>query len=393
MKVFSLQEAPQYRSAFLRLIDAVFPKGSPTQRAVRVDEEFALLLAPENASRNLFIIDESLPKNSFPYWPVVAAASFKPYEFHFKGRPIPMRCAGIGLVVTSPEHQRKGYGYIIQNEIEKRAHDQDGALFTVLWSDLVQFYSKLGYVAAGTEMQWQLDKQDLDLLKKRLNAELPTTGQFHIRPLHNLSATKELYQNFGVGPARNFEDYSGLLDLPNTLSLGAYISDPQHIHPKLVAYAHMGKARDLRDTLHEFVGNPKAFPFLLNALLPHTLSGLRVYHPAESALLPTMEHWIGPGTKNALSFFKVIDGPGLVAWLEAARYMPAGFGIAAGPKGFQLLNRHITFFESTDYGHLLQLFFGPWKISEMEDLPSELKTHARILPTPLPVYFWGFDSV
>lgn len=393
VKVLSLKEAPGYRSALLKLIDATFPKGSPVSRNIRVDEEFALLLRPENAERNLFIINEALPKHSFPSWPVVSAASYRPFEFRLKGRPLPLKCAGIGLVVTAPEHQRMGYGNLIQTEIETRAHKNDGALFSVLWSDLVQFYTKLGYVAAGAEMQWQFDSADLDILKKRLEAEVPRPSEFHIAPLSNIAMIEEIYKNSSIGPQRNFSSYQELLNLPDTYAYGAFVKDPKQIQPKLVAYAFMGKARDLRDTLHEVLGEPRALPHLLTHLVPHCVSGLRVYQPVNSPMMAALEHWLGAGTKNALSFFKVIDGPGLVDWLEKARVMGPGFGLTSNKEGFQLLNRHITFFESQDYGHLLQLFFGPWNISEMEGLPGALQSNAKALPSPLPIYFWGFDSV
>lgn len=392
-KILTLKEAPQYRSAVLKLIDSVFPKGSPVQRSVRVDEEFALLLNPANAERNLFIIDESLPKHSFPSWPVVASASYRPVEFHFRGRPIPLRCVGIGLVVTAPNCQRKGFGHLIQSEIERRALEKDHALFSVLWSDLVQFYLKLGYVAAGSEMQWQFDSNDLEKVVSTLNADRSSWSQFEIMPLSNFKICEPLYTALGIGPKRDFKEYEALLKLPDTFAYGAFQKKPGQKTSELKGYAIMGKARDLRDTLHEFVGNVKTFAPLFLKLKEHAVSGMRVCQPCESPYMAQLESYLGRGTKNAMCFFKVIDGPGLVEWLSLARYLGQGFGISQTNQGFQLLNRHITFFESQDYGHLLQLFFGPWKISELEDLPHDLKSRAAGLPGPLPLFFWGFDSV
>jgi GNAT superfamily N-acetyltransferase len=132
-----------------------------------VEQEFSLLLSLANAKNTLFLSEE---RESTAAPKVLAAASYRPFDFMMgrKGAPpLAHRSAGIGLVVTDPGEQRRGYGYRLQQEIERRAQD-DGALVTVLWSDLVQFYTKLGYLVAGTELQWQLDKQELELLRARL---------------------------------------------------------------------------------------------------------------------------------------------------------------------------------------------------------------------------------
>lgn len=77
---------------------------------------------------------------------------------------------------------------------------------------------------------------------------------------------------------------------------------------------------------HELVGDPLAFAPIFLEIKKHTQSGMRFYHPAESPYLPKIESFLGVGSKNALSFFKVLDGPGIVEWLSAARYLGAGFG-------------------------------------------------------------------
>ena len=103
---------------------------------------------------------------------------------------------------------------MIQTEIERRAHQKDRALFSVLWSDLVQFYSKLGYVAAGSEIQWQLDTKEIETISAKMLQEKDDWSRFIIRPLLNFKSVEKLYTTLNIGPKRDFAFYESLIDPP-----------------------------------------------------------------------------------------------------------------------------------------------------------------------------------
>ena len=385
-QITTLKESPQHRNALIKLIEENFPKGSPTEHAARVQDEFHLLLGQHNEDRVLMLVDEHLPHGTLSTHPIVACASYKIFDVKVKGSRKTLKCAGIGLVVTHKNYQRQGYGHRIQAEIEQRAQ-KEGALLCILWSDLVSYYTGLGYLIAGTEMQWQLDVSDLNILKRRLEAEVHSP--YVVEPLKNYEPVKNIFEESGFGPQRNFAEYEPLFELPNTYAFAAKNKPTQ----KIEGYAIMGKARDMRDTIHEIVGSPACVGTLLKEMVKFCASGLRVQIPTQSPLNTELEHWLGKGTKSALAFFKVLQGPQLAEWIQSAGILPAGIGITSHVKGFTLLNRHIAFFESQDFGHLVQLFLGPWSVSELEDLPSGLLAHLGSSAEPIALYFFGFDSV
>lgn len=381
--VSSLAEKPHQFGALKELLENYFPKGAPVSSKNRLEDEFALLLNPANHKRILFIEDSQ--------GKVAATAGYFPFDFSLLPRAPFLKTAGLGLFVTRPEYQRQGLGYKLEKEIEKRAQ-MEGIWIGVLWSELVQFYTKLGYMVAGSEWQWQLDRAETELLVSRLKAESPSENT-EIKPLKDFSQVENLYKGFGRGPLRNStqkQAFNSLLGLSNTYAYTAMDSQKG----TLLGYGILGKGRDLRDTIHELVGYPQSIPPLLQKFATHIESGLRLHQPLGSPLLSEITHWLGNGSRQAMGFIKVLDGPKLADWISKSGYLPPGIGLVAEENRFRLLNRHTVFFESSDFGHLCQLFFGPWEISELEGLPPTFTPdQISTLPKPLPLYFWGFDSV
>jgi GNAT superfamily N-acetyltransferase len=384
--LYDLSDKPQQRPQIEELISRVFPKGSPLTERVSVADEFPLLLAKDNAKRILFIEKDNK---------VVATASYTLFDLVLSSKAPPLRMAGIGLVCTHPDYQKQGLGFQLQQEIEKRAFQNDGALMSILWSELVQFYSKLNYLIAGTELQWVLDKKDIQILKSRFDAELSKSeaSDFRIEKLTQFEDVISLYSGFSRGPIRLSEKlpiYNRLLALPNTYAFKAIDNSNQ----KVKGYAIMGKGRDLRDTIHELIGLPGTLAPLIQKLLPFCENSLRVHQPYKTPFEPEISHWLGVPKKEGLGFFKVFSGPKLIEWINKNLVLPPGIGLVyTGDNKFSLMNRHISFFESNDFGHLLQIFFGPWEMSELEGLSNEFQILAPKMPGPIPLYFWGFDSV
>lgn len=378
MQIHTLNSAPHLRDSTLELIEKYFPKGDKMLAPLSVADEFVLLLDPANAARTYVFAEGDK---------VLATASYRSFAVEVPGFTHPFMCAGIGLVVTDPAAERKGCARELQQEIERAARDE-GCLISLLWSDLAQFYTKLGYALAGAEWQWTLDHDDLTLLRSRLNAEV--SNSVRVEKMTDWQQVAALYEAQRMGPRRSPRDVDKLLRLPNTWAWAAYDSAAA---AEPTAYAILGKGRDLRDTLHEIVGKAHHVGPLLRATMPQLEKCLRVHQPLLSPLRAELEHWLGPAEKGALAFMKILHTKKLLTWLSAGNVLPQG--VRAIPRegfGFCLDIHAGVFFESAEAANILQLFFGPWEISELIEVPKALSEHLRSTKI-VPLYFWGFDSV
>jgi GNAT superfamily N-acetyltransferase len=381
MDVRSLAEAPEKRDEVLELIGRCFPKGATVSRPLPADEEFALLLAPRNRERVLF--------GCAPDGRAVCAAAWAPFEFRLPGAVAPAKVAGLGLIVTDEGFRQQGYSRLLQQQIEARAI-VEGCLIAVLWSDLLSFYQRLGYTIGGREFEWQAEGEALARLGHRLNDEKVRAG-WELRPLEaaHLPAVLELYARQGLGPRREASSFAPALLWPNSWSWGAFRHGAAHP----AAYAIMGKARDLRDTVHEICGDAGAVGALLGAASSRVEKALHLQaHPA-TPLKDEISHWLGEPVLRPLGFFKVIDPQAFATWIQIADYLPLGASLRAASDGsWSLLKQGRPAFTSADPAHLSQIFLGPYKPGEIEGLPFEATNLLKGLE-PLDVYFWGLDSV
>src|SRR5690606_22823337 len=100
---------------------------------------------------------------------------------------------------------------------------------------------------------------------------------------------------------------------------------------------------------------------------------MRVQIASASPLKATLSEAFGPPELSALSFMKVLNSPELCAWINQAQILPDGVQLQSKESGFALWHQGSSVWSSPDEGHILQLFFGPWKPSSLS-LPKALKT-------------------
>ncbi|MBS1984044.1 MAG: GNAT family N-acetyltransferase [Bdellovibrionales bacterium] len=378
LRLTTLADSSELTESRRGLIERNFPRGSSLSAQISLEDEFALLLDPSNAARSVVLVSENQ---------AIAHAAYRVFDVQLPGQKTPLRCAGIGLVVTDEAHRGQGHAKRIQLEIERRAREE-GCVLAVLWSDLTDFYSRLDYVVVGSELQWHLEGEELRILRQRLQAERePAAQKLSVEAITSLAPTRTLYNQLATGPERSSSIYDRFLTFPDTYGfLAAAGAQP-------AGYAFMGKARDLRDTVHELVGKPESVAPLLAACAERAQKALRVHQPLRSPLQAELEHWLGPAERCALAFFKVLDVKALARWLESSGTLPTGTRILVGAKGqIEIAAPSGIFFETDDAAHLLQLFLGPWEPRELEDLPPLIVE--KLTGTRLPaLYFWGFDSV
>lgn len=364
--IFQLSRKPELIGATLALIEKTFPVGEAVDRPIALVDEFALLLSPQNLTRSFVIVEGKT---------VLAHVAYRLFEFQMNHFKQPLSCAGIGLVVTDPDHQKQGLGAELIAYAEKMAV-AEGAVLTSLWTGQHEFFAKQGYMLAGTELQWELPPGAL--------TQLRSVRPYQVKPLTNFRETIPLHTKQKIGPLRREMDaFEKLFRLPQTYSFGAYEGQ------RLAAYAFVGKARDLRGVVHEIIGEEDAALALLSQMQPPPQS---ISLAATSPLRTVFEQHFGAPQKAAHAYFKVVEPRRLVDWFNQGSFLGTELKLSINKTTFKIEKNSQLLFESPDAAHLLQLFFGPWRASEMSDLPAELAQALEKLPL-IPLYFWGFDSV
>jgi len=382
LNVFDLSSSPTRRAEVLNLIERNFPQGSPTSRALSVDEEFFELLDPSNSSRVLFLCDET--------GAVVSALAWKSFTVQSLGFAHPISVAAIGLVVTEKENRGQGLSSALLEAAETRARES-GTTLCYLWSDL-EFYLKRDYLPLGSELSWVMDDRDQELLLRRLNSEasLDATSQSRLEAAKS-SRCLELFEDLKIGPTRQSALYDRFLSLPESEGLFFKVAKSQSD-----GYALFGKARDLRNTLHEIVGPREIVAPALLHLLNHAdksaTKSLRVQYPVGGPLEDELKYWLGMIHGEAFALVKLLNPQSFIEILKRAG-VPRGLKIEVLEEGFQICgpDGHEEFY-SPDFSHLTQIFMSPFHPREFGTLsPRILDALANF--QSLNPYFWGMDSV
>ncbi len=360
VNIHNLLGSPQFSEKLKTLVSKHFTAGHKCSRSVEVQEEFPILLSPENAHRNFFLEENG---------DIIATASWAPFEFHYNNSAI--TCAGIGLIVTSPDHRRKGLASKLIEYCENDAR-QKACSVAVLWSSLHEFYMRRGYMVAGSELQWKVPKSKLLLINM----------QQRVQALKNYSEISKIYENAAIGPKRNETRYQKFMNLPDTF---AFKTDR--------SYVLMGKARDLHDVIHEINGLVDETPALLKSCAEKCEGqDIFIQLPSQSPFAPSITQIAGTPNRGAFALFKLLNGPSFVEKLVRASQIPNDVEFLITPKSFSIKHKTQNLFESEDFGHFMQLFMGPIDVDDFEDIPKSLKETLRKIKVP-PLYFWGFDSV
>jgi len=365
--ITSLEKRPDLADACYQLIASAFPKGvlSPGTEPHPL-KEFPLLLSPKNRNNQLIAVQDDR---------VLATASFKVFSIPTPFSKVDVKISGVGLVVTDPAHRRLGIGSLLQKEVEKLAQEQ-GAMLSVLWSDQSDYYKKLAYLIAGSELEWTVNAS-------KIHGEMNQGAE--LRKVKSWSEISHLSAALGAGPKRDLREYESFLGLPKTDVLALFENN------KAVAYSAVGKARDLNAVVHEIYGDEKSLRRLLHEHLK-SCPEIKVHISKLAAARPALEKILGESELSALAFFKVINHKACGDWMNQSTYLPQGMSVRHSDTSFEIRIGERPVFKSSDAGHLAQLFLGPWPLREFEGLPKPL-IDACVHLEPIDLYFWGFDSV
>lgn len=333
-----------------------------------IADEYPLALTPANF-HNIRLIRENEK--------ILSVAVMKPSVV--KNLAGLFRVTAIGSVVTEPDQRGQGLSHRVLMDCIQTA-TQSGSDLAVLWTNLYDFYRKIGFELAGQE------------ISLALNTKLPITAselRFECTSKVDPQALLRLYSKHTCGVIRTAEDIRKFLTIPNARVYTAWGTDHQ-----LKAFAVEGKGVDLQGYIHEWAGDVDSLISLFSYAQSQTKEVLTVLSPAHAKnLISRLESF------GCQRFDGVL---GMIRILNPSQFM---FKIK---KHFRALGIDRVIFEyrdeqyyigyeneifKTDSGaDVVRLVFGPHKASDLYPFKGKMKDVFEST-FPLPLWIWGWDSV
>lgn len=180
----------------------------------------------------------------------------------------------IGNVATAERFRGQGMMNALMTDIKRQAVDM-GMEALLLWSDLLEFYQKLGFQSFGHECRWQFASRDLVVPRRQGWRQLPPD---EARSL----AAAMLTCRFPVPMTleRSFEEFQALLTIP-ALKIFGYFDHSG----TLTGYLLEGRGADLVGVVHEW-GSPDPDCLLTGIAVAAASAGLSQLTLLSPAKLP-----------------------------------------------------------------------------------------------------------
>lgn len=290
------------------------------------------------------------------------------------------KVAAIGSVVTSPKHRNQGFSRQILDECvhAARAHGCD---FAILWTNLYDFYRKLGFELGGTEISLTLPTE----FKCEEVPGLRFMNSTRVDP----EALLRLYSMHTTGSVRTVDEIRKFLSIPNMRVYTAW--DMQN---SLQAYAVEGKGADLDGYIHEWGGGVSKLLPLIQYAIQEQKRRLTVIAPVHSQNLIRQLTAAGAQEHSGiLGMIKILNATHLLN--KVKRYIRA-LGIdevvLEARDGRFYMGYKEEIFSTDSEMDLVRLLFGPLKASQLRVFDAETAaTFEKIFP--LNMWVWGWDSV
>lgn len=307
---------------------------------------------------------------------IIAHAVFKPIILK---TPVGVfKIAGIGSVVTSDKHRNQGHSTRIIESCLEAAKSAD-CDFAILWTDLHDFYRRMGFELASSEVAVDIDRD----LAPAMNYKFNDSNK--IAP----DAILRVFNQHSVSSHRTVEDVRAMLAIPNTR-----VSTAWDASGKLAAYAIEGKGADLDGYVHEWGGSTSALMALLTHMRATQKRDLRLIAPGHASNLVSRLTEVGckkhPGF---LGMIKILKTESLFTKIQRhARSLGFQDLILEERDGKIYFGRGLQVYSTDAHADVLRLLFGPEKPSTIHKFdPATAEAFDRILPIPL--WVWGWDSV
>jgi hypothetical protein len=251
----------------------------------------------------------------------------------------------------------------------------------VLWTNLYDFYRKIGFELAGQEVALTIQEP----WKDEGPHGLRFTQGANIEP----EAILRLYSMHTSGSIRTAEDIRKFLKIPNSTVYTAW--DDQG---RLQAYAVEGKGMDLGGYVHEWGGGVSKLIPLINHIRVTQNRPITVLAPKHASNLIRQVIALGASShEGILGMVKLLNVSNIL--LKMKKYTRAmGYeGVILEPRDGRIYLGYREKVYSTDSdADLIRLLFGPQKASQLYAFDEEVKNIFETL-FPIPLWVWGWDSV
>lgn len=290
------------------------------------------------------------------------------------------KAAAIGSVVTSPEHRNQGLSkQILEDCLQaSRAHGCD---FAILWTNLFDFYRKLGFELGGTEITLSIPE----------NLKAPNSEGLRFLQSNRVDADAilRLYSQHTAGSVRTVDEIRKFLNIPNSRVFTAWDSEN-----RLQAYAVEGKGADFDGYIHEWGGGvSKLLPLLKFAAQTEKRSLNLITPPHSSNLIRQLVAAGSQEHSGVLGMIKILNPAHFLMKIKKFVRANGIEDLVTEPRdGKYYLGYKQEIFQTDSEADLVRLIFGPLKASQLKAFdPVTAEAFDKVFPISL--WVWGWDSV
>jgi N-acetylglutamate synthase-like GNAT family acetyltransferase len=289
------------------------------------------------------------------------------------------KVAGIGSVVTSSEHRGRGYStQVIENCLT--AAREHGCDFAILWTNLYDFYRKMGFELAGGETSI--------IIEKELN--VPANGmKFMDTNKVSAEAIHRLYTQHTVTSLRTLAETQAYLQIPNSRVYTAWDQSGT-----LQAYAIEGKGADLTGYIHEWGGGVQQLMALIAHVRKVQGKTITVISPRHSQnLIKNLKEQNVVVNEGFLGMIKILNHNNLYGKVKRyARALGRADLILERHDNQTYIGAGEQIFKTDSDNDVIRLIFGPQKASEIHNFDKATQETLEAV-LPMPMWIWGWDSI
>lgn len=295
-----------------------------------------------------------------------------------KSPHIIFKVAGIGSVVTHESYRNQGFSQKVLTDCLKVAQNQKCDL-AILWTHLHDFYRKVGFELAGTEISHTFQNE----------FEAPRAGLRYSNDKNvSTEALHRLYSLHSVGSVRTADEIKQYIKIPHTRIYTAWNADNS-----LAAFAVEGKGADLQNYIHEWGGQVPDLLSLMSYIRKEKNQPITLIAPVHALNLNKQLEGKSTRFDGYLGMIKMIDEAGLFSKIKRAFRAEGISDFVLEKQGQSYLFGIGTDQLVVDREHdIVKLLFGPVDYSILGfQNESSIQKIKKILP--LPLWLWGWDSV
>lgn len=308
---------------------------------------------------------------------VVSHAVVKPLVV--KSPHVIFKVAAIGSVVTDEAHRDQGLSKQIISDCIQLAEKQNCDL-AILWTNLFDFYRKLNFELAGSEISFIIDRSLGEAQQGiRFSSDLKVAPEALLR----------LYSQHSVASARTLDETRKFLSIPETKVYTAWDTQNQ-----LVAYAVEGKGADLSGYIHEWGGSVSHLISLLSYIYKSTNKTKTLIVPRHSVnLIQKLKSYNLVCNEGFLGMIRILHFEQLSAKIKRAFRAEGCSDIVLEKRnGLYIFGVGAEIVTVSAEADLTRLLFGPVDYKAL-DMFSDAALAKIEKVLPLPLWVWGWDSV